>query len=128
MEEKKTFYKLVEELYAQDGRYKPDSYEFIMQALHFTQARLHKQGHVTGKELLEGLRDLAIEQYGPMAKTVLFHWGITRTDDIGNIVFNLIDKKILSKTDEDSLQDFKDIYDFSDVFGKVWESNPIKES
>ena len=127
MEEKKDFYKLLEDISNQDCRYKVDGYEFIMQALHFTQGRLKKDGHVTGKELTEGVKDFAIEQYGPMAQTVLAHWGITKTEDIGNIVFNLIDKKILSKTDEDSLQDFKDIYDFSAAFGNIWESNPIKE-
>jgi uncharacterized repeat protein (TIGR04138 family) len=126
MEEKKDFYQVAEEIYAKDSRYKADSYEFVMQALHFTQARLKKETHVTGKELLEGIRDFAIEQYGPMAKTVLKHWGITKTEDFGNIVFNMINEKILSKTEKDCIGDFKDVYDFDAVFGNVLRDNIIK--
>jgi len=119
MEEQKDFYQVVEEICAKDPRYKPDSYEFLMQALHYTQGKLKRQGHISGKELSEGIRDLTIEQYGPMAKTVLNHWGITRTEDFGNIVFNMIDKELLSKTEGDSIDDFKDVYNFNLAFDKV---------
>jgi len=126
MEEKKDFYQITEDIYAKDSRYKPDSYEFVMQALHFTQARLKKESHVSGKELLEGIRDFAIEQYGPMARTVLKHWGITKTEDCGNIVFNMINEKMLSKTENDSLDDFKDVYSFDAAFGNVLRDSVIK--
>jgi uncharacterized repeat protein (TIGR04138 family) len=120
MEKQKDFYGVIEEICLRDNRYKPDAYEFLMQALHFTQTKLKKQVHITGGELLEGIRELVIEQYGPMAKTVLKYWGVTKTQDFGNIVFNMVDKKLLSKTDEDSIDDFKDIYDFQAVFGEYW--------
>ena len=126
MEEKKDFYQVSEDIYAKDNRYKPDSYEFVMQALHFTQSRLKKVTHVTGKELLEGIRDFAIEQYGPMARTVLKHWGITKTEDFGNIVFNMINEKMLSKTENDSIGDFKDVYSFDAAFGNVLRDSVIK--
>ncbi len=119
MEEKKNFYQVVEEICARDSRYKADAYEFILQALHFTQGKLQRKTHVSGRELLEGIREFAIEQYGPMAKTVLAHWGIIKTRDFGNIVFNMVDKKILSKTETDSIKDFEDVYDFAVVFGNV---------
>jgi uncharacterized repeat protein (TIGR04138 family) len=96
-----------------------------MQVLGFTQQKLKRQGHLTAKELLDGLRDFAIEQYGPMAKTVLNHWGLKRTEDIGNIVFNMIEKKMLSKTESDSLDDFKNVYDFQEAFGKVLDNITI---
>lgn len=127
MEEQKNFYQMVEEICAQDERYKPDAYEFIMQALHFTQNKLKRESHVTGRELLEGIREFAIEQYGPMAKTVLKHWGIAKTQDFGNIVFNLVNKKVLSKTETDSIDDFKDVYDFEVVFGNVLRDSVIEE-
>jgi len=127
MTEKKDFYRAVEEICEKDKRYKSDGYEFLMQALYFTQKKLKKQTHVSGKELSEGLRDFAIEQYGPMAKTVLKHWGITRTQDFGSIVFNMIDRKILSKTDEDSIDDFKDVYDFEVAFGNILPESIAKE-
>lgn len=126
MEEKKDFYQVSEDIYAKDNRYKPDSYEFVMQALHFTQSRLKKESHVSGKELLEGVRDFAIEQYGPMARTVLKHWGITKTGDFGNIVFNMINEKMLSKTENDSIDDFKDVYSFDAAFSNVLRDSVIK--
>lgn len=127
MQEKEDFYRTVELICEKESRYKPDAYEFVIQALHFTQKKLKKQTHVTGKELSEGLRDFAIEQFGPMAKTVLTHWGITRTQDFGNIVFNMIDKKLLSKTEEDSITDFSDVYDFEAAFANVLRDSVIKD-
>jgi uncharacterized repeat protein (TIGR04138 family) len=128
MKEKKDFYQLVEEICAQDPRYKPDAYEFLMQALYFTQKKLNRKGHVCGKELTEGLRDFAIDQYGPMVKTVLSHWGITKTQDFGNMVFNMIDKGLLSKTEEDSIEDFKGVFDFEEAFRNVLRDSVIKMS
>jgi uncharacterized repeat protein (TIGR04138 family) len=125
MEEKKNFHQIIEEICAKDSRYKADSYEFLLQALHFTQKQLKKEKHITGQELCEGVRGFTIEQYGPMAKTVLNHWGIHKTQDLGNIVFNLIDKKLLSKTEEDSIEDFRDVYDFESAFGNVLRDSLI---
>ena len=123
MDEPRNFHHVVDEIYGKDSRYKPDAYEFTMQALHFTQNRLKRSGHVKAAELLEGVRDFAIEQFGPMAETVLSHWGISRTDDFGHIVFNLIEQRVLFKTETDSLDDFKEVYDFSSVF-----KNALRES
>lgn len=127
MEEKKNFYEAVEEICIKDRRYKSEAYEFLLQALHFTQKRLKRDAHVTGRELLEGVRDFAIEQWGPMAKTVLNHWGISRTLDFGNIVFNMIDQKLLSKTEQDSLEDFRDVYDFDAAFANVLRDSIQKD-
>lgn len=116
---------MVEEICEKVPRYKPDSYEFVMQALHFTQKKLKRQTHVTGKELSAGIREYVIEQYGPMAKTVLQHWGIIKTEDFGHIVFTMVAHKMLSKTDQDSLEDFKDVFDFEEAFGNVLRDSPI---
>ena len=109
MEEKKDFYKTAEEICGEDPRYRADAYEFVMQALHFTQKKLKKNTHVSGRELAQGARDFAIEEYGPLAKAVLLYWGVKNTSDLGNIVFNMIGHKMLSKTDEDSIADFNDV-------------------
>lgn len=101
----------------QDKRYKIDAYNFVMEALNYTVRKLQKTRHVSGKELLEGIKDYALAQFGPMAKTVFEHWGILSTEDFGNIVFNLVEARILSKTEQDSLDDFKNGYDFKQVFG-----------
>lgn len=127
MPENKDFYKTIEEICAKDTRYKPDSYEFTLQALNFTQNKLKRQGHVSGRELLEGIRELVIEQYGPMSKALLNHWGIAKTEDFGNIVFNMVEKGLLSKTEADSPDDFKDVYDFEVTFGNVLDDSIINE-
>jgi uncharacterized repeat protein (TIGR04138 family) len=106
------FHRRLDKIIEKDPRYKPDAYEFVMQALWFTQKRLKKEGHVTGRDLLEGIRELGLEEYGAMAKVVFEHWGVNKTEDFGNIVFNMVENKLLSKTEEDSIDDFKDVYDF----------------
>lgn len=126
MEEKRDFYQAIEEICEKDSRYRQDAYEFIMHSLYFTQKKLNKQTHLTGKELSEGIREFAIEKYGPMAKTVLNYWGINKTDDFGNIVFNMVDNKLLSKTQEDSIDDFRGLYDFDIAFGSVLRDSIIQ--
>jgi len=105
------FFKQVEKICEKDPRYKPDAYEFVMQALFFTQKKLKREGHVNGPELLSGIKDFTIEQFGPMAHIVLDHWGIKSTDDFGNIVFNMVENGLLKKTADDNLEDFKRVYD-----------------
>jgi uncharacterized repeat protein (TIGR04138 family) len=121
----KDFYQVIEEIYQHDNRYKPDAYEFVMHALYFTQEKCKRKGHVQGPELLGGIRQLIIDKYGPMAKTVLQHWGVNSTQDFGNIVFNMVDRKILLKTETDSPGDFKDIFDFEQAFGNVLRDTPL---
>lgn len=110
------FYKKVEEIVNSDPRYKADAYEFMMQALWFTQNQLKRKGHVTGQELSEGIKEFVLEQYGPMSKTVLEHWGIRKTEDFGEVVFNMIESGIMGKSDGDSREDFKSVYDFDEAF------------
>ena len=78
--------------------------------------RLDEPRHITGRELAEGCRDLAIGQFGPMARTVLQHWGIHSTTDMGEIVYALIDCNVLIKQDSDSREDFQNVFDFEEAF------------
>lgn len=119
------FDQTIEQISQTDPRFAADAYYFLRDALDHTQAQLRKPSserkqpqHVSGKELLEGIRDLAIEQFGPMALTVLNDWGVTRCEDFGEIVFNMVDSKLLSKTADDTREDFKSIYDFEEAFRK----------
>lgn len=73
--------------------------------------------HVSGRQLCEGLRDFAIEQYGLMAMTVLRYWGIHRSEDFGKIVFAMVDSGMMHKTEGDTIDDFIDVFDFRDAFG-----------
>jgi len=101
-----------------DKRYDPESYSFVMAALDFTAKKLRRKGHVAGHELLEGIREYALGQFGPMARNVLEHWGIKTTNDFGEIVFNMIDAGILGKTERDSKEDFNNGFDFKAAFDK----------
>lgn len=120
------FFDLVEEIYNQDKRYKPDAYEFVLLGLTFTQKKLKKQSHLSGVELANGLRDYAVNQYGALASRVLTHWGISQTQDFGNIVFNMIEKKLLSKTEDDVLTDFNAVYNFKEAFANVLAESVIE--
>ena len=110
----------------EDSRFNRKAYTFVRQALDHTVKELKKKTpertgksqHVTGAELLDGIRSFALEQFGPMTKTVLTTWGITRCSDFGDIVFNLIDYNVFSKTESDRREDFANLYDFEEAFVK----------
>lgn len=112
----KDFLATLEEIIEKDNRYKIQAYSFIMSALNYTVRKLDEPRHVTGKELLGGIKEYGMEQFGPMTKTVFEYWGITSTEDFGRIVFSLVDAGLLSKTERDSIDEFKDGYDFKKAF------------
>ena len=107
---------LLENIVLEDNRYSVDAYHFVREGLDFTVKSLRSPRHVNGGELLNGIREYALEEYGPMAKRVLAEWGITCCTDIGCIVFNLVNVGLLGKTEDDSLEDFEKGYDFNDAF------------
>ncbi len=107
----------IENIVDRDKRYKIDAYNFVLEALNYTVRKIKKSRHITGKELLGGIKQYAQEQFGPMTRTVFHHWGVHATEDFGNIVFSLVAAKILNKTEQDSIDDFKNGYSFEDVFG-----------
>jgi uncharacterized repeat protein (TIGR04138 family) len=115
--EKIDFLVKIENIISQDKRYKLEAYNFVLRALNYTVKKFNKPRHVTGQELLAGIKEYAWEQFGPMARSVFEYWGINSTEDFGNIVFNLVDVKLLSRTEEDSINDFKGGYDFKQAFG-----------
>ena len=110
------FFNIVLDIHSKDARYHPESYEFVMEALHFTQKKLKRVKHVSGPELLQGIKQVLLNKFGPLTRTVLKYWGINQTDDFGNIVFNLVEYKILSKNEQDHYDSFKNAYDFEEVF------------
>jgi len=117
MSDIQTLRKIVEK----NPRYPVEAYLFVLEALFCTRKKFKKEKHVSGQELLEGIKDLALNRYGSTAKMVFNHWGIKKTVDLGDIVFNMVNAKLLSKTEEDSLDDFKDVYNFEDVFIKDYQ-------
>ena len=110
----------------QDPRYTRDAYLLVRDALDFTKKGItRREGmpvseheHVTGQELLAGVREYVLTQFGPMAITVLEEWGITRCEDFGEIVFNIVEAGLFSKTETDCREDFQNGYDFDEAFRK----------
>jgi len=110
----------------EDPRFDRKAYDFVRLGLDHTVKELKKKEasrtarsrHVSGPELLEGLRVYALEQFGPLAKTVLNSWGVRRCSDFGDLVFNLIEYNVFSKTENDRREDFGDLYTFEDAFVK----------
>lgn len=129
-------------------RFPRNAYAFLFQALRYTQqklnklpvadatdddddaddesaeqeaARIQEEAHLTGQELLYGIRDYAREQFGWLAQTVFHVWGIHSTDDFGRMVFELVDRGEMRKTDTDQLSDFFDVYDFEEVFNRQYQ-------
>lgn len=108
----------LERIVEQDRRYRLDAYRFVLAALHATVSQLPTPRHITGRELLGGIREYGLAEFGPMTRLVLEHWGVYTTEDFGHIVFRLVDAGLLGKTEHDRLEDFRDAYDFSEAFGR----------
>ena len=103
----------------------PEGLGYTVQQVHNNIEDLPEfERHINGQQLCLGLRDFAIDQYGLLAPDVLAHWGIRRTDDFGRIVFAMIEAGLMSKTDEDSLDDFAGVYDFRSAFPERLELTP----
>lgn len=104
-----------------DPRYDREAYSFLKEALDFAQKAISKAsknqvGHITAQELLDGIRQYGLAQYGPMAKTVLNEWGILSCEDFGEMVFTLVEHGLLRKKETDKKDDFKGGYDFAEAF------------
>ncbi len=101
-------------LSGKDTRYKLEAYSFVLRGLNFYHTKTGERRHFTGQELAKGLIEYAQKQFGPMAYNVLLHWGINKTDDLGFIVYNLINIKLIRKQDSDSLEDFFSVLDINE--------------
>jgi uncharacterized repeat protein (TIGR04138 family) len=111
----------LEKILQRDTRYHRDAYLFVREALDFTQKlaqKTHKEEvrHITGQELLAGIRAYGLQHYGPMTLALFNQWGLRSCEDFGQIVFNMVESNLLAKTEKDSPDDFKGGYDFETAF------------
>jgi len=118
-----SFDETLEAIRTKDPRYHRDAYLFTREALDHTQKistreNREKPRHVSGQELLAGIREFALAQFGPMTLTVFEEWGIHNCRDFGEIVFNMVEIGLLAKTEKDSRKDFENGYDFNEAFRK----------
>lgn len=109
---------VIDRILDEDPRYPRQAYGFMMEALKHTTGKLSVRRHVSGQELSVGLQEFAIRQFGVSTRYVLEQWGITRTRDFGEIVFNLVNAGLMRKTEEDSIDDFNDVFDFETEFDR----------
>jgi uncharacterized repeat protein (TIGR04138 family) len=113
------------QLVRDDPRFELDAYLFLRETLDLAARLFNKPSegparHVSGQELLEAVRQHALQEYGPLALRVLNSWGVRRTEDFGEIVFNMVERGILGKTEEDKKEDFRGCYEFADAFEKPY--------
>jgi uncharacterized repeat protein (TIGR04138 family) len=106
---------------ARGGRYNERAYLFLLGTIEFLQSRLEVHRHVTAVELAWACRDFALQQYGLLAPVVLAHWGITRTEDLGRIVYTLVEVGLLVTQPGDHESDFNAVYQFTDAFGESYD-------
>jgi len=118
--------KSMEQIIREDGRYPPEAYRFLQEGLARATAAVHGQDalfagqrHVTGQQICQALRELAIERWGMLARTVLSKWNIHETMDFGNMVYLLIEHGFMRKSESDSIEDFRDVFDFEEAFNKA---------
>jgi uncharacterized repeat protein (TIGR04138 family) len=121
MQEAVPFDETLEKILQLDLRYHREAYLFVREALDHTHKMIAKGRkenirHVTGQELLAGIREFALQQFGPMTMMVFSEWGVHSCEDFGEIVFNMVEHRLLKKTEQDSRADFKGGYDFTEAF------------
>jgi len=130
MNQRPTFHEGVLLCLTRDARYPKEAYTLVRDALDHAQKSLASRdkrravGHLNGPEILDGFRDLSLRQFGPMARLVLDTWGLRSTLDVGHIIFNLIEAEVFSKSDEDRLSDFEDVFDFDQAFDAPFRPEP----
>lgn len=111
---------VMDRIHLHERRYEEQGYLFVLASLEYCQARLPQRRHITGAELAQASRDLALERWGVMSRMVLGHWGINSTRDIGAIVFVLVELGFLLAQPDDDITDFVDIYDFETAFEREY--------
>lgn len=114
---------VMDQIRERESRFEEGAYLFILAALEYSQAQLQVRRHITGRELALACRDMAIDRYGIMARMVLERWGITSTEDIGSVVFTLVDLGFLASQPTDTREQFSEVYDFFDAFERHYPWN-----
>jgi len=121
MAERKTADEVLAGVLARDLRYARDAYVFVSESLNYTVQKTARKGHVSGRELCVGLCEYALQQFGRLARTVLESWGVRSCEDVGEIVFNMVDAGLLRKTEEDSRNDFAGVLDLREALDRTFE-------
>ena len=114
---------IMDQIRLREPRFHEHAYLFVLSALEFSQSRLPERRHITGRELAEACRDLALERFGVMSKLVLESWGVKGTSDLGDVVFALVDLGLLMSQPNDSREEFIGVFDFDQAFEREYPWN-----
>ncbi len=119
---------IMDQIRLREPRFHERGYLFVLAALEYTQTRRTERRHVSGAELAHAVRELAIERFGVLAREVLEHWGVRSTDDVGDIVFAMVDLGLLAAQPQDTRADFANVYDFDAAFERdyPWDSAALR--
>ncbi|MEX0935529.1 MAG: Minf_1886 family protein [Gemmatimonadota bacterium] len=109
---------ILHRLKERNPRFQGKAYLFVLSALHHVIHELDEPRHISGAELAYGVRSLALERFGPLARTVLEHWGIHTTEDMGEIVFALVEAGVLITQEQDRPEDFRGLFEFEEAFDR----------
>jgi uncharacterized repeat protein (TIGR04138 family) len=115
---------VLDQLQEKHPRFHGKAYLFLLSSLQEVMQGLEEPRHITGQELAEGVRRLALSRFGPLSRTVLQHWGIHSTEDLGDIVFALVECGVLIRQEGDSREDFRDVFDFEEAFEQDYPWSP----
>lgn len=112
-----------------DSRFSLGAYRFVLQALNYTQRQITEgaERHISGQELLEGIQEFALEEFGPLGGAVFRIWGIQSTEDIGEVVFNLVEHDFMGKRKEDSIDDFSNGFEIDTYFWEAYKEQTFEE-
>ncbi len=115
----------IEDLVRADRRYSAEAYQFVFEALDYVLTHPGCRSnpatrHIAVSELLEGMRRLGLERFGPLARCVFESWGVYSTEDFGEVVFTLIENDLLHQGENDSKEDFAGGFDFAEAFEQAW--------
>ena len=119
---------IMDRIRLREPRFHEHAYLFVLAALEYCQTKLTERRHITGRELSDACRALALDRYGVMARVVLQHWGVSCTADIGDIVFTLVDTGLLLSQPNDTRDDFVDVFDFEDAFEREYPWSHVQRA
>jgi uncharacterized repeat protein (TIGR04138 family) len=119
---------IMDRIRLREPRFHEHAYLFVLAALEYCQTKLTERRHITGRELSDACRALALDRYGVMARVVLQHWGVSCTADLGDIVFTLVDTGLLLSQPNDTRDDFVDVFDFEDAFEREYPWSHVQRT
>jgi uncharacterized repeat protein (TIGR04138 family) len=119
---------IMDRIRLREPRFHEHAYLFVLAALEYCQTKLTERRHITGRELSDACRALALDRYGVMARVVLQHWGVSCTADLGDIVFTLVDTGLLLSQPNDTRDDFVDVFDFEDAFEREYPWSHVQRA